>query len=172
MLGLEKGTVRLIPYTDEWGRLFEEEKSRLQAAVGKYVLDIQHVGSTSIPGMGAKPIIDIGIAVKNFEEASICIPPIEQLGYEYKGENGIPRRHFFAKGNPTTHHIHITEIGSRDWNNQITFRDYLTQHPEIAKAYAELKMELAQRYPTDRESYLEGKAPFIERVLQLARAET
>ena len=172
MLGLEKGTVRLIPYTDEWGRLFEEEKSRLQAAVGKYVLDIQHVGSTSIPGMGAKPIIDIGIAVKNFEEASECIPPIEQLGYEYKGENGIPRRHFFAKGNPTTHHIHVTEIGSRDWNNQIIFRDYLTQHREIAKAYAELKMGLAQRYPTDRESYLDGKAPFIERVLQLARSET
>jgi GrpB-like predicted nucleotidyltransferase (UPF0157 family) len=171
MLGLEKGTVRLVPYTREWQRLFEEEKSRLQAAVGKYVLDIQHVGSTSILGMSAKPIIDIAIAVNNFEEAGVCIRPIEQLGYEYRGENSIPRRHFFAKGNPRTHHIHINEIGSHDWNDQIIFRDYLTQCPETAKEYAELKVELAQRYPTDRQSYLDGKAPFIERVLQLARSE-
>jgi GrpB-like predicted nucleotidyltransferase (UPF0157 family) len=171
MIGLERGIVRLVPYTKEWERLFQVERPRLRAAVGKYVLDIQHVGSTSIPGMVAKPIIDIAIAVKNFEEACVCIKPIEQLGYEYKGENGIPRRHYFAKGNPRTHHVHINEIGSRDWNDQIIFRDYLTQHPEIAKEYAELKMELAQRYPTDRQSYLDGKAPFIERVLQLARSE-
>ena len=88
MVGLERGTVKLNPFTNEWERLFSEEKSRLQAAIGKYVLDIQHVGSTSIPGMVAKPIIDIAIAVKNFEKASICIKAIEQLGYEYKGENG------------------------------------------------------------------------------------
>jgi GrpB-like predicted nucleotidyltransferase (UPF0157 family) len=170
-MGLEKGTVRLIPFTMEWERLFIEEKIRLLAAVGKYVFDIQHVGSTSIPGMAAKPIIDIAIAVKNFEEASVCIKPIEKLGYEYKGENGIPRRHFFAKGNPRTHHVHMNEIGSRDWNDQIIFRDYLTQHREIAKEYAELKIEFAKRYPTDRQSYLDSKAPFIERVLQLARSE-
>jgi GrpB-like predicted nucleotidyltransferase (UPF0157 family) len=170
MIGLEKGTVRLVPYTQEWERLFEEEKCRLQAAVGKYVLDIQHVGSTSIPGMLAKPILDIAIAVQNFEEAGICIQPIEQSGYEYMGENGIPRRRFFVKGDPRTHHIHMNEMGSWDWNNQIDFRDYLIQHPESAEEYAELKLALAQRYPTDRQSYLDGKAPFIERVLQLARS--
>jgi GrpB-like predicted nucleotidyltransferase (UPF0157 family) len=169
MIGLERGIVRLVQYTKEWERLFQAEKPRLQAAVGKYVLDIQHVGSTSIPGMVAKPIIDIAIAVQNFEAAAVCIKPIEQLGYEYKGENGIPRRHYFTKGNPRTHHVHLNEIGSRDWNDQIIFRDYLTQYPEIAKAYAELKLELAQRYPTDRQSYLDSKAPFIERILQLAR---
>ena len=171
MVGLEKDTVRLIPYTDEWTRLFEEEKSLLQTAVGKFVLDIQHVGSTSIPGMLAKPIIDIAIAVRNFENAHICIKPIEQIGYEYRGENGIPRRHFFVKGKPRTLHIHMNELGSRDWNNQIIFRDYLTRHPNIAKKYAELKTELAKRYPTDRQSYLDGKSPFIERILQLARSE-
>lgn len=171
MTGLEIDTVRLVPYTKEWVRLFEEERLRLQAVVGRYVLDIQHVGSTFIPGMVAKPIIDIAIAVNNFEEASICIKPIEQLGYEYKGENGIPRRHFFAKGNPTTHHLHMNEIGSRAWNDHIIFRDYLAQHPEIAKEYAELKMGLARRYPTDRQSYLDNKAPFIQRVIQLAGSE-
>lgn len=171
MVGLKRDTVRLTPYTNKWERLFEEEKSRLQGVIGRYVLDIQHVGSTSIPGMVAKPIIDIAIAVKNFEEASVCIKPIEQLGYEYKGENGISRRHFFVKGNPRTHHIHMNEIGSRDWNDQIIFRNYLTHHEEIAKEYSELKMVLAQRYPTDRQAYQDNKAPFIERVLQLARSE-
>ncbi|MCX5973389.1 MAG: GrpB family protein [Coprothermobacterota bacterium] len=172
MIGLERSTVRLIPYTKEWERLFEEENSRLQAVVGKYVLDIQHVGSTSIPGMVAKPIIDIGIAVKDFEEAGVCIKPIEQLGYAYKGENGIPRRHYFTKGNPGTHHVHVYEMSSRDWHDRLIFRDYLTQHPEIAKEYAELKMALAQRYPTDRPSNTDSKAPFVERVLRLARSQT
>jgi GrpB-like predicted nucleotidyltransferase (UPF0157 family) len=170
MIGLEKGIVRLVPYTKEWERLFQAEKPRLQAAVGKVVLDIQHVGSTSIPGMVAKPIIDIAIAIENFEEAAVCVKPIEQLGYEYKGENGIPRRHYFVKGNPTTHHLHINEIGGRNWKDLILFRDYLTQHAEIAKEYAELKLTLARRYPTNRQSYLDGKAPFIERVLQLAES--
>ena len=171
MIGLESGIVRLIQYTDEWARLFQEEKSRLLAAVGKYVLDIQHVGSTSIPGMMAKPIIDIAIAVNNFEEASVCVTPIEHLGYEYKGELGIPRRHYFAKGNPRTYHIHMNEISSQDWNDQINFRNYLLQHQEIAKEYAELKLKLAQQYPTDRPTYTDSKTPFIERILQLARSE-
>jgi GrpB-like predicted nucleotidyltransferase (UPF0157 family) len=168
MIGLEKDTVRLLPYTPEWKRLFEEEKYRLQAVVGPYVLDIQHVGSTSIPGMPAKPILDIAIAVRNFEEARVCIQPIEQLGYEYKAEFGTPRRHYFTKGEPRTHHIHMNELCSQDWNNQIAFRDYLIQHPEIAREYAQVKQVLAQRYPKDRMAYLNGKAPFIERVLKLA----
>ncbi len=147
---------------------FKEEKCRLQAVVGPYVLDIQHVGSTAIPGMVAKPILDIAIAVRNFEEARVCIQPIEQLGYEFKGELGIPRRHFFVKGEPRTHHVHMNELGSQDWNNQIDFRDFLIQHPETAEEYARLKLALAQRFPTDRQSYLDGKAPFIEQVLQLA----
>lgn len=170
MIGLEAGVVRLVPYTGEWKRLFEEERTLLQTAIGQYVLDIQHVGSTSIPGMVAKPILDIGIAVTSFEEARVCISPVEQLGYEYKGEFGIPRRRYFVKGDPRTHHIHMNEMGSLDWENQVLFRDYLMQHPESAEEYAALKMELAQRYSTDREAYLDGKAPFIERVLEMARA--
>jgi GrpB-like predicted nucleotidyltransferase (UPF0157 family) len=172
MIGLGRGVVKLTPYTAEWKRLFEQEKARLQTAIGQHVLDIQHVGSTAIPGMVAKPIIDIGIAVASFEAARVCIQPIEQLGYEYRGEHGIPRRHYFVKGNPrTTHHLHMNEIDSRDWENQVLFRDYLIQHPALAEEYAALKTELAQHYSADREAYLEGKASFIERVLGMARAE-
>jgi len=172
MIGLERGFVRLIPYSGEWKQIFEQEKSCLHAAVGMYVLDIEHVGSTSIPGMAAKPIIDIAIAVKNFEAAGVCIRPIEELGYEYRGENGIPRRHFFAKGNPRTHHIHMNEIGSRDWKEHILFRDYLRKHSGVAKEYAALKMELARLYPKDRLPYTDGKAPFIKSILQVANAES
>ena len=168
IIGLDKDTVRLIHYTPEWKRLFEEEKRRLLAAVGSFILDIQHVGSTSIPGMAAKPILDIAIGVRNFEEARCCISPIEALGYEYKGEMGIPCRHFFVKGDPRTHHIHMNELGNQDWNNQIAFRDFLIRHPETARDYAQLKRELARRYPMDRPAYLSGKAPFIARVLQMA----
>ncbi len=170
-LGLDQGTVRVVPYSPDWPRLFEEEKAHLLSVIGDYVLDIQHVGSTSIPGMPAKPILDIGIAVRNFEEARVCIPPIEGLGYEYRGEFGIPRRHYFTKGEPRTHHIHMNEATSQDWNRQITFRDYLRQHLELAQEYAELKLELAQRYPNDRDAYLDGKTAFVERVLDLARTE-
>ncbi len=171
MIGLERGVVRVVPYTPEWVRLFEEEKARLEAVIGDYVLEIQHVGSTSIPGMIAKPIIDIAIAVRDFEEARVCIQPVERLGYEYRGELGIPRRHYFVKGDPRTHHIHVNELGSRDWENQVLFRDYLIQHRELAEEYAELKRGLAERYPRDREAYLDGKASFVERVLEMARSE-
>jgi GrpB-like predicted nucleotidyltransferase (UPF0157 family) len=169
MLGLESGVVRLSPYQPVWQRLFKEEKERLQQAVGPYVLDIQHVGSTSIPGLVAKPILDIAIAVCDFEAATICIEPIEGLGYVYRGEFGIPRRHYFAKGEPRTHHLHMNEIDSVDYENQILFRDYLIRHPDVAQAYAALKLDLARRFPADRDAYLAGKAPFIEHVLALAR---
>ncbi len=175
IIGLEKGIVRIVPHQPAWASLFEEEKARIETAVGPHILDIQHVGSTAIPGIPAKPIIDIGVAVRDFEEAAVCIAPIVQLGYTYRGENGIPRRHYFRKGDdiqPRTHHIHINEIDGPDWKNQVDFRDYLRQHPETAAQYAQLKTSLAQRHPTDRLAYLYGKAAFIENVLRLARQQT
>ena len=174
VIGLERGIVRLTPYQPAWAEMFEIERERLEAAIGPFVLDIQHVGSTSIPGIPAKPIIDIGVAVRNFEEAAICIDPVVALGYTYRGENGIPRRHYFRKGNEEevrTHHVHINEIDGPDWENQILFRDYLRAHPETAEQYAKIKRDLAQRYPKDRIAYLYGKAPFIEHILELARKE-
>ncbi|MGD9091465.1 MAG: GrpB family protein [Anaerolineales bacterium] len=168
MIGLEYGVVKLVPYSTEWKRLLEVEMELLQAAIGQHVLDIQRVGSTAIPGIVAKPIIDIGIAVRNFGCAGTCIPAIKQLGYQYKGENGIPRRHFFVKGDPRSQNIQMNEMNSRDWENQVRFRDYLIEHPELAEEYSVLKVKLAQQYPTDREAYLDGKAPFITQVLERA----
>jgi GrpB-like predicted nucleotidyltransferase (UPF0157 family) len=169
LIGLEPGVVKVIPYQSAWRRLYLKEEQLLHSAVGASVLEIQHVGSTAIPGLPAKPIIDIGIAVQSFEEGAACIQPIERLGYVYRGENGIPRRHYFRKGSPRTHHIHINEIASADWQNLILFRDYLLNHPEAVREYAALKLALAERYPQDREAYLSAKAPFIEKIIALAR---
>jgi GrpB-like predicted nucleotidyltransferase (UPF0157 family) len=168
LLGLRQNEVRLVPYTAAWSHLYRQEEKRLKSALGHLpmVLDIRHVGSTSIPGMIAKPIIDMAIAVTDWDQARDCIAPIQRLGYEYRGEAGIPRRHYFRLGDPRTHHIHVVEISSRDWQNMLRFRELLIAQPELAAAYARLKVELARRFPFDRESYLAGKAPFIESVLQ------
>ena len=170
MFGLEPNIVRLLHHQEEWAELFEAEKALILEAIGPYILDIQHVGSTAIPGIPAKPIIDIGVAVRNFEEAAVCIDPIVRLGYVYRGENGIPRRHYFRKGSPVrTHHLHVNEITGLDWQNQTLFRDYLRLHPEAAAEYGRLKTKLARQHPTDRETYLAAKAPFIENILRLAQ---
>jgi GrpB-like predicted nucleotidyltransferase (UPF0157 family) len=168
MLGLEKGVVRLVLYSPEWAKLFDEEKRLLMALIGDYVLDIQHIGSTSVPGLIAKPILDIGIAIEDFEEGKRCIQPIESLGYEYKGENGIPGRHYFVKGNPTTHHLHIVEINSEEWKKNITFRDSLRKNEMLAEEYAKLKLELAEKFKYNRVAYTDGKTDFINYVLNLA----
>lgn len=171
MLGLEKGAVRLVAYDPKWKRLFEAEKASLQGVLGTKILDIRHIGSTSIPGMPAKPIIDIAIAVTDFEEAKGCIRLIEGLGYEYRGEFGMPRRHYFVKGEPRLFHVHMSEIDSLEWQNTILFRDYLCTHEKAAREYAELKTQLALKYPRDRDAYLEGKTAFVEGVIRMAREE-
>ncbi|MBV7334691.1 GrpB family protein [Chloroflexi bacterium TSY] len=171
MLGLKSGTVKLYPYKIEWNELFLQEKNRLMSAIGNDILKIEHVGSTAILGIPAKPIIDIAVAVTNFEEATCCIQPLESIGYHFKGEYGIPRRHFFLKGEPTTHHLHMNEITSADWRQMLAFRDYLRNHPHIAQEYVMLKQNLAHRYANDRPAYTSAKSSFITTVLQKALPE-
>jgi len=169
IIGLERGVVRLVPYDPGWVLLFEEEKARLSRALGEWALDIQHVGSTAIPGGVAKPIIDISIAVQSFEAGFACVKPMEELGYVYGGENGIPRRHYFVKCNPaTTHHIHMFEIKSKNWHDHLLFRDIMRSHPEAVQAYTGLKLQLLEQFPTNREAYTEGKAEFIRGIIETA----
>ncbi len=169
VIGLKRNIVILAPYTPEWAKLFVEEKNLLQTLIGKYVMDIQHIGSTSIPEMIAKPIIDIGISIVEFEKGKECIKLIESLGYKYKGENEIPRRHYFVKGDTRTHHIHMLEYNSEEWKNHIIFRDFLIKNPQIAKKYIQLKKELAKKFRNDRLSYSNGKSEFIEHILMMAK---
>ncbi len=173
MIGLQRGTVKLVPYSSEWESLFAEEERVLRASIGTYVMDIQHVGSTAIPGLEAKPIIDIAVAVRRLEDAEKCIKPLECLGYEYKAYEGRPGRFFFAKGDPSrrTHYLHMVEWDSDSWKSYIRFRDYLRQHKEAAREYARLKRELARKSRGNRDFYTPGKAEFIESVLRIAEGE-
>lgn len=167
-IGLPANTVAVKPYSALWSEAFEDEKEILLRAIGPYILDVQHIGSTSVPGLSAKPIIDIGIAVHDFDEAFRCVAPLERIGYTYRGELGIPRRHYFRKGEIRTHHLHMNEIESKDWRQTIAFRDYLLANPETAQEYAALKIELAKKYPNDILSYNDGKDEFINRILTIA----
>jgi len=161
--------IELVPYTPRWSVLFAEEQAQLDAVLGTAVRAIEHIGSTAIPGIVAKPILDIGIAVDSFEEAAALVPAIVGLGYTYRGEYSIPRRHYFVKGKPRTHHLHMVEISSEGWRNNLLFRDYLRNHPDTAAAYAQLKQELAISTQGDRVLYTDSKAPFVRQVLEMAR---
>ena len=165
-LGLNSGELRLSSYRDEWPVLYESEQETIESAIGNHIEDIQHVGSTAIVGMPAKPILDVAIAVEDFEKARVCIAPLAALGYTFKGENGIPRRHYFTKGEPCTHHIHMGEETSDEWAKLILFRDYLRSDQRVAEEYARFKADLLDRLTGDRVAYQAAKTEFIEEVLQ------
>ncbi len=169
LLGLNRGEVSVSPYREEWSVLFELERENIEETIGDFVEDIQHVGSTSIQGMAAKPVLDIAVAVRDFERARVCIQPLGGIGYEYRGENGIPRRHFFRKGAPRSHHIHVFEETSADWKEIVLFRDRLRSDRSLADNYMRLKQDLARRFPKDRQSYQTGKGEFIEAVVRNGR---
>jgi GrpB-like predicted nucleotidyltransferase (UPF0157 family) len=122
MLGLKRGTVRLVPHNERWHDLFAEEEDRLRVAISEYALAIEHVGSTAICGLSAKPIIDIAVAVRKIADAGKCVIPLEGIGYEYRGEQSIPGRHFFGKGEPRTHHLHMVEMSSDFWRSHLVER--------------------------------------------------
>ena len=173
MIGLARGSVRLAPYTSEWARAFAREREVLRSEISDHVVAIEHVGSTAIPGMVAKPIIDIAVAVQRLEDLKECVQPLEEADYEYRGEL-TPGDHLFVKGDPSsrTVHLHIAEYGGRVWEDYLLFRDHLCMHRNVAEEYASLKRELAERYKDDRDSYTRGKALFIESVLMAARQPT
>ncbi len=164
----------IIPYDREWPREFEREQSRLALVFGKRAA-IEHVGSTAVPGLAAKPIIDVMIGLRALPEAEGRISALEDLGYEYVPayEVALPDRRYFRKPKmpPRTHHLHCVVRGSAFWREHLLFRDYLRRHPEAAAAYASVKRELAERHGSNRKAYLAGKSPFIERVLALATDE-
>lgn len=169
MLGLEKGAIKLSPHREEWHELFAAEAQQLTIPAGKYALAIEHIGSTAICGIAAKPIIDIALAVREIADVEQIIQPFENLGYVYRGENGIHNRHYFRKGSPRrTHHLHVVTYKSDLWRNHLLFRDYLRANPQIAVQYENLKREMAQTHRENREAYTEGKTEFIENVLKAA----
>ncbi len=172
---LKNDHVDIVPYNSEWPGMASTEINKLRAILpSKKVIDIQHVGSTAIPGASAKPIIDIQIAVNSLEEIkAIAISALQKLGYEYWDENPDSERMFFVKGMPPfgekrTHHVHIFEPSSKHWRGKIIFRDYLISNPDVLRDYEKLKIALAQQHTYDREQYTDAKAKFVKEVLKKA----
>ena len=174
IIGLARGKVQLEQYEPEWKTLFEREAALLRSAMGVAAQDIEHVGSTAIENMPAKPIIDLVVVVGSLKEAGAWIPTIEALGYEHRPNDTVADRLFFAKGpaSQRTHHLSLTESRSKFYAEKLLFRDYLRSHRQAFEEYLELKQQLAQRYAKDRNSYTEGKRSFVEQIIRLAEEST
>lgn len=167
-------SIKIISYNSHWPTLFQTEKQLLESLlVEQSVSDIHHIGSTAIPGMPAKPIIDILISVPSAEQAKLTFPNIlDRVGYDYWHDNPKKDRLFFVKGMPPrgdgrTHHIHVHE----DENlvkDHLIFRNYMCEHPDEALRYAKLKQGLAEQFSLDREAYTDAKSRFVTAILDKA----
>ncbi|WP_027963734.1 GrpB family protein [Halalkalibacillus halophilus] len=157
--------VEVIPYSKKWPQLFEKEAGKLRALFGKEIVTIHHIGSTSVPGLKAKPVIDMMPIVQDISMVDSFNDEMQQMGYESKGENGIKGRRYFQKGgDQRSHHVHFYQVGSPEIDRHLAFRDYLRAHPEPKQRYGDLKEELAMRFPDDIESYISGKESYAKEI--------
>ncbi len=156
-------------YNEKWPLLFVEEREKLKLLFGNEIIDIHHIGSTSVPGLKAKPIIDMMPVVKDIDLVDQYNQEMQAIGYEPQGENGIPGRRYFQKGGDNrSHHVHIYQVGSYDIERHLAFRDYLHRHPDVKKSYGDLKERLAQQFPYDIASYINGKERLVQEIEEKA----
>ncbi len=171
----ERAPVEICEYDTAWPLKFEKQKGDLMNAIGNKVVAIEHIGSTAVPGLGAKPIIDIMVGLRQLSDAEDCIEPLRRIGYAYvpELEAEIPERRYFHKGPsnvPEKHyHLHMVEIHGEFWSVQILFRDYLRTHSDSAREYFKLKKKLAAKYRLNREAYTDAKSSFIKSTIAKAR---
>ena len=165
MLGLVEGMVVLVEHDSDWARIYCEEELRIRDVLCGLALDVQHCGSTAVPGIRAKPILDVVVGVERLALGLECIRPLQALGYEYLGEGVVPDVHFFGKGAPRTHHLHLVERRGSRWHHKVLFRDRLLVDRDTARRYEAVKVALAHRFPHDRASYTKAKAMFIADVV-------
>jgi GrpB-like predicted nucleotidyltransferase (UPF0157 family) len=174
---LKMDEIVIVAYDPRWPQLFEQEAARIRRALGDGLLTrIEHFGSTAVPGLAAKPVIDILVGVRSLEEARrIAIPALDTLGYAYWYDNPDQEHMFFVKGlppnGPRSHHIHMVEPQSIFWE-RLLFRDYLRKHPEEAARYLALKREMAVYFMEDREAYTDAKGEYIHTVTAKAKTES
>ena len=169
------GSIVVVDYQPSWSAMFDNERTRIEAALGRLILIVEHVGSTAVPGLAAKPIIDLLVGVASLAEV---LPrgagPLRELGYAYvpEYESWLPGERFFRKGypGPWTHHMHIMEPANPRWQDRLLFRDYLRAHPEAAIGYAGLKRDLAAAFGDDIAGYRSAKDAFVAAAMAKARA--
>ena len=168
-LGLERWKTELFPHEKEWESV-AEKTIRILWEIIPEARDIQHVGSTAIRSIDAKPIVDIAVALDDVQSVTSHIDELAECGIIYRGSD-VPDQILFIIGDDSirTHHIHIVKWYGKAWDNYIFFRDYMNSHPDKAAEYEKLKKQLASSFPDDRKAYTEGKAGFIKKIIAEAR---
>lgn len=165
-------TIEISEYDPAWPQIAARLAEAISTACADAVQRVEHIGSTSVPGLGAKPVIDLMPVLASFEDGARCVAPMEQLGYEYRGEYGIPGRHYFPGHDEESGlrvHVHMLVDGSEEYRNHLLFRDYLREHPAEAAAYEAMKRTMAEEHAGDRQAYTDAKTPWITACLERAR---
>lgn len=164
--------VRIVAYDRAWPAMAERELRRIEEAVGDAAVRLEHVGSTAVPGLAAKPVIDLQLSVTALEPHEHYVAPLERLGYLFAPAPESPDYHFFAKPpeRPRTHHLHVCRAGSEHELRHVAVRDFLRGHPGEAARYAALKREVVARHPQDRLAYIDGKDAYVTALEQRAVA--
>ena len=159
--------VVVLPYDERWKQDFQAIKNEIQDALGQLALAIEHVGSTSVKGLSAKPIIDIDVIIEDSSLLGSIISSLAAIGYHHEGDLGIAGREAFkyeGKDHLQKHHLYVCPKDSVELKRQIAFRNYLRSHPEAVREYSQIKEEGARIYPNDIEKYIEHKTSFIEKI--------
>ena len=162
--------VMVLPYDRAWKSAFKKIKEELDQAIGDLILGIEHVGSTSVEGMSAKPCIDIDVIIQDYSVFDVVVSRLEAIGYLHEGDLGIKDREAFQYSNKPhlqTHHLYVCPQYSEELHRHITFRDFLRSHPEAVKTYSSVKETAAQLFPEDIERYIAYKSPCIEELYEL-----
>ncbi|MBN1678980.1 MAG: GrpB family protein [Anaerolineae bacterium] len=164
-------TFELADYNAEWPARFEREADAIAEAMGDDILEMEHIGSTSVPGLSAKPIIDLMMVVEVFAPLEDYQKRLKPLGYTYQSHENDSDRLFFWKGAPRTYHLHVVEFATWEYHRHLMFRDYLRSHPDTAALYEQIKRELAEAFKAKRPSYTAGKTAFIKNIMARAVEE-
>jgi len=161
--------MKVAPYDEQWPKIFQAEKELISSKFGDDILDVQHIGSTAIPKMSAKPIIDIAVLIPSLDDAEKFINPLSEIGYQFFKDRSSVERLFFVKEEPPKYHLSLTRPEKFSyWKRQILFRDYLIQHNDQALEYEALKKHLIEKFPNARQEYCDGKNEFVQKILILA----
>ena len=168
-IGLQRGTVKVVPYQHQWAEEFAKEKERILATCGDQIVAIEHIGSTAVPGLAAKPIIDMAAGLRRFQDADTLIKPLAALGYQFYKH--FQHQLLFCKGPEArrTHYLHVMRYRGAKWQSDQLFRNYLRTHPREVERYANLKAKLARQYPEDRDRYTQSKDHYIKSVVAKAK---
>ena len=162
---MRTATVIVTPYDPAWKADFEAIKQEIENAIGDWIIGIEHVGSTSVEGLSAKPCIDLDVIIPDYTVFDTVVKQLRAIGYIHEGDLGIPDREAFAyEGKPhlAKHHLYVCPRDSRELHRHITFRDFLRNNPDAIKTYSRVKETAAQLYPNDIDGYMRCKAPCIE----------